>query len=490
MGGHLYSPDEEILFRTAESFALGRGGAIEPLGGVARVLNERGEVEIKREQGFATRQGTGGQEYAQYGIGQPLLAVPLVWSGKVFTRVASDSMLEVLHIDGLQYHERTVRSYALRLPASRFNQLITALTAYLIYLLVGHLYQNRRAAIATALIYVSATLALPHSKTFFTEPLAGLCALGSFGLLVRSAHLWASDRARGKSALVYSGFLLGYGILTRLDTVMFAPGIALFGYLALWRGRLHSASEKWRVLLSWGIPLAGCVCVVFVLNAIRFGSPLASGYSDQPEGVQFSTPLWIGLYGFLFSSGKSLFLFSPPLLLAPIGWWKLRQRNISAAAGLGVCVLLFLLFQAKWRNWEGGWCWGPRHIFQITPMLAVCLGWLFAEPKVLAKAWQRIGLTVIITAGLLVNLLGVAASFIDVYSKLPTQDHVRTLFEPLYTLPRLHYLLMTHGQWDLLIPRMLAGPAPILRAAACMVFVVLGISVWGLWKTWPRKVEC
>ena len=46
-------------------------------------------------------------------------------------------------------------------------------------------------------------------------------------------------------------------------------------------------------------------------------------YSDQTEGIQFSTPVLAGLYGFLMSVGKGMFFFSPPLFLA---FWGLTGQ--------------------------------------------------------------------------------------------------------------------------------------------------------------------
>lgn len=435
MGGHLYSPDEEVLFRTAESFSRFQGGAIEPLGGTARVRNAQGEFETVYQEGFATRQGSGEAEYAQYGIGQPLLAVPLVWAGKILAQFAPDSLLETLHIKGIQYHNRTVPEYTVRLVVSRFNQFITALTAWVIYWLTQKLYRNRQAGLGAALIYVTATIALPHSKTFFTEPLAGLCALASLALAFRGIERMRDDSEDPGNDWVLSGFVFGYGVLTRLDTIILAPGIALYLFFSLWQSNSFSLQQRIATLIRWALPAGGCILIILVLNTIRFGSPFSSGYSDQPEGIQFSTPLLLGLYGFLFSAGKSLFLFSPPLIFAPVGWWKMRRQHQPMAAAISISTLLFLVFHAKWQNWEGGWCWGPRHIFQITPLLALCLGWLFAEPDALKSLWQKSGLLLVVACGWFINALGVSVSFMDTYAQLPTEMHHLTLFDPLYTLP-------------------------------------------------------
>jgi len=52
--------------------------------------------------------------------------------------------------------------------------------------------------------------------------------------------------------------------------------------------------------------------------AVRFNSgTYRSGRRKRLN--TFDTPLWKGLYGFLLSPGKSVFIFAPPLLLALAG---------------------------------------------------------------------------------------------------------------------------------------------------------------------------
>lgn len=486
-GGHLYSPDEEVLFRTAASFAHLRGGAIEPLGGSQQVIDRQGRVVTVYEPGFASRQGVGGQEYAQYGVGQPLLAVPLVWLGEVYAHAASPRLLDILQTP-IQYHEGTPQSYARRLAVSHFNALVTAATACLLYVLVSGLRRDRRVAMATAGVYLLATIALPHSKTFFSEPLGALCVLASIALALRAdTQPTQSSERRANNALVLSGFAFGWGILTRLDTVMMGPGIALLLALALHRrGELFRFQALQR-LLRWGLPVAGCVLLILVLNKIRYGTVLASGYSDQPEGVKFSTPLLQGLWGFLFSPGRSLFVFSPVLLLAPFGWWRLRREHPSLAWGMALCVLGFLLFQSKWQNWSGGWDWGPRHIFQLTPLLALALAWFLDEGARLQSAGKRIAAAALLGAGIGVNLLGIAANPIGAYAALPPALRGLTIWAPSLAPWALHFDQMTQGHWDFLLPRMLAGASWPMKLLGVGIIAFLVASLWGLWKSWTAQ---
>jgi hypothetical protein len=125
-------------------------------------------------------------------------------------------------------------------------------------------------------------------------------------------------------------------------------------------------------------------------------------YSGSPG---FSTPLLVGLYGNLFSVGRSVFLFSPPLLLALMagrGFW----RKHSLAAGLTATVAGYLLLvYSKWWCWYGGACWGNRVLLPLVPvsMCFVAEAWAWAD-----RGWRRAMVGTVVLTGLLVQVLAVS----------------------------------------------------------------------------------
>jgi len=412
MGGHIYSPDEEILFLTTKALA------------------ERGSLAIEpppEMEGFATKRGCGGRQFGQYGIGQPLLAIPFYLFGKALAGWAGD---RPIGFSIVQYHGGTAREEWERFGVSLFNQFAAALLVVLLFALAADLTGDRRAALMTAVLYGAGTIAWVHSKPFFTETLATLLVFSAFSLLIR-ARLY-----RRPGWITLAGCTAGYALLTRLDSVLAFPalGVLLFwpdSPLPRWTPppgedgrrpqypRLHDFlshilgnREAWARAARFAPPVVLAGIFILWLNWARFGSVTATGYEDQPEGIAFVNPLLVGLYGFLFSIGKGLFFFSPPLVLF---LWSIR-RFICLAPPAGwtavTLVATYLLVMSKWINWAGGWCWGPRHIFIVHVFLALPICALLAAPR---QRGVRIAYAVLLAWGVAVQLYGTSQNFIDYY---------------------------------------------------------------------------
>ena len=444
LGGHLFSPDDEMQFRTSEALVTSGTLAVAPLGGFA----------------FASRTGLDGREYAQYGIGQPILAMPFVFVGLLLQdHLDAYKALFFPYRDiPMQFHNRMPDAWNVRFIVSWFNVFVGAFFAMVllrfVYLLTGDL----KASWMTALLYALGSMAWPQSRTFFSEPLAALCVLGAFLFLVQSVQ-----RERLRPAL-FAGMCAGYAILTRLDSVFAFPGLAVYLALAhaqphmpfdnlkshmegggrrtawgrrarmVWQAQfLQGAWKRWGL---WLLPIAGAVGIFALLNIRHFGD-LRPAYVAQEEGIKFGTPLLVGLHGFLASVGRGLFFFSPPLFLY---FWSIRpflRRHPALGWGLVVSTLCFLLVQAKWINWAGGWCWGPRHIFMIHWMLALPVCALLMAPR---PSMVRVFYGLLMVLGVGVQVYGTSVNFNTYY-----QAHFRELGAwpramALYTEAEEHFL--------------------------------------------------
>lgn len=406
-GGHLQSPDEELMYRTAESIAMRGSTAIQPVeyDFATRTLT------VPPEATFATRQGAGGRFYAQYLLLQPTLSVPLIWLANATAGLAAEGFAKVADWPSMprQYHTgHDLEFWRRGLLAMLFNPIVSAFTAIAIARTGARLSGMPRAGILAALAWATGTIGWAHAKTYFTEPLAGLLGLLAIGRAIR----WhaAATPAEALAHARWIGLWCALGVWQRVDFPIMAGGI-----VAAMAGALLAAWRRDR-LASLAVP-AVAVGLAFaalqLFNSLRFGEiDATAGYGDQSEGVRFTTPLLVGLHGLLMTPGKGMFFFSPALLLGVAGWWIARHRH-GAAAWFAVAGLApFFVAMALWQNWDGGWCWGPRHIVQVHPVWMVGAAFFFAEA---ATAARRVFGAVVIAAGAAVQLLGVSQSPLDYY---------------------------------------------------------------------------
>jgi hypothetical protein len=206
---------------------------------------------------------------------------------------------------------------------------------------------------------VLGTYLLPYGRDFFTEPLVAL------GLVVMVERALAGREQQAALALAAA-------VLARPQSAAFAP--LLLGFLAL-RG------AGVRALARTIAPLAFAALVTVAYNLHRFHDPLQFGYRP-PVDPGFTTPLLEGTAGLLFGPEKSIFLFAPALVLAPLALLALwRRARLTAALLLGLFVVTFVL-AATWHSWQGGWSWGPRLVIPGVALVLVALGpWIGADAR-------------------------------------------------------------------------------------------------------------
>ncbi|MCX7015575.1 MAG: hypothetical protein NTW86_23985, partial [Candidatus Sumerlaeota bacterium] len=207
-------------------------------------------------------------------------------------------------------------------------------------------YSPRVAYCAAALLGLGSML-LPYTRLFFTEPLTVLLALLAF-------HFGIGLRRRDAA---WCGLFAG---LLASNNVVYLLSLPLFlGAVTLERGETPRQTRA----VSFGLGTAPGLLFLAAQMALR-----GPGYAHTPG---FITPLAVGLFGFLLSPGKSLFVFSPILLLSLAGFPSFARRHRRPALLALAFSAVFLILYSKWFLWTGGTCWGPRFLLPLIPLLWV-----------------------------------------------------------------------------------------------------------------------
>jgi hypothetical protein len=188
------------------------------------------------------------------------------------------------------------------------------------------------------------------------------------------------------------------------------PGAAIFAGCVIYR--THGTGRLLRTLLF--TTLAGLPGVVMFLayNYVRNGSLTNIGYAlPHQAGRSFSEDPLVGLMGFFFSPGKSMFLYSPPLILSLIALPRaLRTRGRRWFWLFLLTAGPVLYVNCRLMYWSGDWCWGPRYLLFMVPVMLVPAVFLLED--LLARwenPWRHLqiaGCGAVVAIGVGVQLVG------------------------------------------------------------------------------------
>lgn len=377
-GGRITASDEYTMYRLTES------------------LVTRGAVDIAAGNAEA---GPDGRLYPKAAPGQALAAAPFYAASRVVAIFAPEAR----------------RDLVTRAGTSLLNPIVSGLLATVLFLLFLAVGATPRGAFFWACATMLATPLWVYGKSFLTEPLLALgLAAGLHGAL-RFREGGAPRHA------LLAGGAWGFTVLVKYALLPAVVVLALPFVPAAVR----------RLKTAWPAALAvlACVAIALAYNAARTGSPLGTGYGRQATAAAFSTPLFVGLYGLLVSSGKGIVWFAPLVALAPASFAAARRRLGGPALGVAAACVGMTLLYATFEHWAGDGSWGPRYLVPLVPLaLALVVAADASQP------WRNRGrrglVGALAVAGLLVQVGGVGIYFGAQMRESGDYPYTRALDDP------------------------------------------------------------
>jgi hypothetical protein len=376
--GRIRTQDEHMTLLTTESLALRQTTEL-PAGGVT--------------EGFYGRYDLRGRPRSAYGFAHPGALVP--WF------VAGNSVMP--RLPGMTARAAGFGVEFLVVLSSATFSAATVAIAFLLFRTVGI---GLRPSLLAALTLAFATPIFAYSAWMFSEPLITL-------LLVAAAYAcFGIAAAQGISARrgFWAGLFLGCAVLVRPTAIIFAPVFVLAILVSQKRKGLIAAVDL-TLMVGLGATLA------LAYNAAVFGSPFEFGYPAVAEGEKqlntFHTPILHGLRGYLFTPGKSIFIFAPTIVLSLAAIPRLWRQNRGLTVLVCGAPLALLLFFSRYTQWEGGFSYGPRYLVPSLTLLGLALGSFFSEA--VSEPNRRLlylGYAAVVV-GFAVQVIGIATSFIE-----------------------------------------------------------------------------
>ena len=282
--------------------------------------------------------------------------------------------------------------------------LFTALAGVCLFTLCLELGASYGGALFAALTFTIASPIWTLATIFIGHAFAAALLVFAFAAAMRIG----SDVASGFSGTSSSrdarlgaivGLGAGWATVSEFPAAIPAVLLALLAAANAWPlGRARAT----RILGALTVSALACAAVLMAYQYACFGSPFHVAYASEIgyEGMQqgvfgVTLPRMIRLRRILFGEYRGLLPLAPALAVAPIGIVLMimngarRRRAAIVAAIIGV---YFILLNASYNYWEGGWSYGPRHAAPAIPFL--CLGLAFLWTAVPAAGrWVLAGLS-------------------------------------------------------------------------------------------------
>ena len=287
------------------------------------------------------------------------------------------------------------------------NPLLTAFNASLLYGLGRRLRYGEAASLAVALAFGLATMAWPYTKSFLREPAVALLWTIAFRGLAEFVEKpgWAAGTLAAAPVVSAVG----------VKVASIASWPVMFLALAWVLRAAASRRVRRRWLFVGGVIVlalsSALALFLFAQRGLSVGG-LVSNFIANPFTREGLTP-W---YGLLASPGKSVFIYSPVVLLGVIGWPAFYRRYSVLAATL-LLLSAALLFSLRTSNWWGGLTWGPRFLLPLLPLALLPALELFPQRK---WAWGLAALSVAYQA--LASSAAWPVAYQSLLAKDPTPD--------------------------------------------------------------------
>ncbi len=356
--GRIAFPDDEIVYQTTA--ALYERGSFS----IPGIPRRTGEPKGQPTGTFGWAAGPEGERYGFFGHGLSVVALPMYALGKAAAASAPEPWRHTIRSDHFFVHGRSQHDDWTRLMVSLTNCLLTPVALLLAMAWTRRLGFSRGAAWFVAVALGFGTLLLPYTRTFLSEPLSTVALLGA-ALCVEQHHAM-----RKPWWLWLASLIVGWSCHIHLLNLIAIPAFVGYAFAPRWSQRA-TLTRTWAVALGLG---STGLAVLAVSQAMRFGSPFESGRHGLYSHT--ITP-GLELVALLLSPGRSLWLTSPVLLGAFLGWRRFRHRVPAAAWFCVAMVATRVLFVATRSDWWGGWALGPRFLIPILPfaLLPVAAAW-------------------------------------------------------------------------------------------------------------------
>jgi len=320
----------------------------------------------------------GGHYYSNKAFGASFVAVPIYWVLRTLPLTRGEAALSVA--------QRQMVNMAT-------SAVCFAGLGVLLYLLGTQLGGGTRAALLMAFAFSFGSIAWVHATMFSGHIMAAAFSFLAFAVLWWLRRQAAEPPQSADSQRLHLLLALAAGLAAGVGAL--CDYTAMFTALVL---AVYVLTSRLSLTQKTSFALGGALCVsqLLLYNWTNFGAPfsLSYGHMARQEFAEGASQglLGVGLPSFtvllqlLFSPSRGLLFIMPVFLFALAGlvvMWR-ERRDLRAEWWVVIAISVgYLLINAGFYGWHGGWAHGPRYLVPMFPFLALPMvfaplrGWPF-----------------------------------------------------------------------------------------------------------------
>ncbi len=321
--------------------------------------------DLAYEAGSIGKRGTDGKIYSsRKGFGVAFILVPFYLAGHVVSF----------------FFKGVPHDYITMLFVSFANPLITALSCMMVFFIAGRLGFGSRLSALLSLIYGLSTMAPVYARTGFGEPVMVLFML----LAVRTA-LWYG-KGPGVYRIALTALLLSCMFVCKISSLIFVPCFLVYVIWVMKGAKLSVSARTGHFVLFSGVVLL-VFSAILAANFLLFGDPFSFGETKAlyiTKKITMAPHVIKGFYYYLVSTGKGMFLYNIPVILALLAAGRAFKEDKKAAVLFLLIFAVNLLFFAKSFRRGSLFSWGPRYLLPSVPLLVLLSGYFLRDIRAMA----------------------------------------------------------------------------------------------------------
>jgi len=352
---------------------------------------------------FNTIEASNGKKYSPTGIGYSLSLLPAVAIEDIFLRIAGVEEIKAFPLQG---------DWPVLLFASMTNAFFGAVFVISFYSYLKLLQVSHRNSLFLSFFLSIGSSIFIYSKHTFAHMMFVSFMFLTFFLFKRYSI------NKKKKNLFFAGLSFGVTLISYNSTYLFVlPALGIYYILLNVKNVRELIKEINKHIINGVIFLIG-LSPLYLLNYSFTSITKSARASDQ----LLTTIGWLkpyvfieGIWGTLFSPGKSIFLYSPILLILIIFWHKLDFKKYKAEiiSGLTLFFTYFyfiatLLGNEDFLLWHGDSSFGNRYMLATIPFLLLFVSLIYLK---LSKKIKYLVFYPMLFSSILVQIVGITQPY-------------------------------------------------------------------------------